>query len=118
MTETPSSESGARHTHNIHPTGITVLYASSSPTVDICFVHGFTGHPERTWQSKKRAINAEPSAQEHNKRAKFGKLISYSYHQNQIRPEFVYWPRGLSLLTPISKASPFLPTILLLFLSN
>ncbi|KAI1427710.1 ankyrin [Xylaria sp. FL1777] len=25
----------------------------------ICFVHGFTGHPERTWRSKKRAINSE-----------------------------------------------------------
>ncbi|KAH7010585.1 uncharacterized protein B0I36DRAFT_300281 [Microdochium trichocladiopsis] len=29
--------------------GISVLYEAENPTIDILFVHGFTGHPERTW---------------------------------------------------------------------
>ncbi|GAB1319392.1 hypothetical protein MFIFM68171_09602 [Madurella fahalii] len=31
--------------------GITVLFEAENPTIDIIFVHGFTGHPERTWTS-------------------------------------------------------------------
>ncbi|RYP93832.1 hypothetical protein DL770_000028 [Monosporascus sp. CRB-9-2] len=31
--------------------GITVLFEAENPTIDILFVHGFTGHPERTWTS-------------------------------------------------------------------
>ncbi|KAJ2985713.1 hypothetical protein NUW58_g5388 [Xylaria curta] len=94
MTETSCSGLGASHTDNIHSTGITVLYAPSSPVVDICFAHGFTGHPVRTWRSKKRAMNTEPSAQKHSRRAKFGKFISRS-HQDDPEPEFMYWPRDL-----------------------
>ncbi|KAK4206213.1 hypothetical protein QBC37DRAFT_435271, partial [Rhypophila decipiens] len=29
--------------------GITILFEAENPTIDILFVHGFTGHPERTW---------------------------------------------------------------------
>ncbi|KAH8890391.1 hypothetical protein GQ53DRAFT_842162 [Thozetella sp. PMI_491] len=34
---------------HISPTGLTVLTRPDSAEVDIVFVHGFTGHPERTW---------------------------------------------------------------------
>ncbi|KAK3898217.1 hypothetical protein C8A05DRAFT_47392 [Staphylotrichum tortipilum] len=30
-------------------TGLTILFEPDEPSVDIVFVHGFTGHPERTW---------------------------------------------------------------------
>ncbi|PKS12515.1 hypothetical protein jhhlp_000722 [Lomentospora prolificans] len=33
--------------------GLTVLYESQRPIVDIVFVHGFTGHPEHTWTKRK-----------------------------------------------------------------
>ncbi|TGJ85233.1 hypothetical protein E0Z10_g3561 [Xylaria hypoxylon] len=104
MTETSSPESGTRYMGDIHPTGMTVLYVPSYPVVDICFVHGFTGHPERTWRSKKRTSNAEPSIQKLGKRAKFSNFISYSHQSDDVseasslvpaRPEFVYWPRDL-----------------------
>ncbi|KAI1163957.1 ankyrin [Nemania serpens] len=58
-------EPGAIYMGSIHPTGITELYIPSSPVVDICFIHGFTGHPERTWPSKKRAINTELPAEKY-----------------------------------------------------
>ncbi|KAK0746428.1 hypothetical protein B0T18DRAFT_368817 [Schizothecium vesticola] len=29
--------------------GVTVVFEAENPTIDILFVHGFTGHPERTW---------------------------------------------------------------------
>ncbi|KAI3318545.1 hypothetical protein HD806DRAFT_526288 [Xylariaceae sp. AK1471] len=34
----------------VHEKGITVLYEALRPAVDLVFVHGFTGHPEKTWR--------------------------------------------------------------------
>ncbi|KAH8889012.1 hypothetical protein GQ53DRAFT_690761, partial [Thozetella sp. PMI_491] len=44
-------------------TGLTVLFEPTDPSVDIVFVHGFTGHPERTWTSKRadtRRVSSNP----------------------------------------------------------
>ncbi|SPN96623.1 uncharacterized protein DNG_00144 [Cephalotrichum gorgonifer] len=38
---------------HVRDVGFTTLYESSHPTVDIVFVHGFTGHPEDTWTLKR-----------------------------------------------------------------
>lgn len=96
---------GFRHTGSVHPTGITALYVPSSPVVDICFVHGFTGHPEKTWASnvsKKRAANDEPPAPVATKRAKLDKIIlpfrqrdSISESSSTTPSVPVYWPRDL-----------------------
>ncbi|KAM7218448.1 hypothetical protein V8F06_006212 [Rhypophila decipiens] len=36
----------------VNDKGISVLFEPLNPTIDIVFVHGFTGHPERTWTLK------------------------------------------------------------------
>ncbi|KAI0450701.1 hypothetical protein F5B21DRAFT_489716 [Xylaria acuta] len=100
MAETPPPEPSPRNMGNIHPTGITELYIPSSPVADICFVHGFTGHPERTWRSKKRDINTELSTEKCPKRKRFpfshqrGDGLGTSSDASA-RPEFMYWPRDL-----------------------
>ncbi|KAI1172101.1 hypothetical protein F4777DRAFT_590802 [Nemania sp. FL0916] len=99
MSGSTSPQPGATYTGQVHPTGMTVLYDPSCPIVDICFVHGFTGHPERTWQSKKRAMNSEPSFQKLSKRAKLGQFtISTSDRGGSAHAEpqsAVFWPRDL-----------------------
>ncbi|KXX80367.1 Protein SERAC1 [Madurella mycetomatis] len=40
----------------IPPTGLSVVFEPDDPSLDIVFVHGFTGHPERTWTKKVDAI--------------------------------------------------------------
>ncbi|KAK3331734.1 hypothetical protein B0T19DRAFT_413885 [Cercophora scortea] len=37
------------------PTGLSVLCEPDEPSIDIVFVHGFTGHPELTWTHKSGA---------------------------------------------------------------
>ncbi|RWA14940.1 hypothetical protein EKO27_g228 [Xylaria grammica] len=90
MTES-SPEPGVRHTGHVHPTGMTVLYVPSCPILDICFVHGFTGHPERTWRSKKRTASAKTSIEKFSKRAKLdllpdviphGRVLTFGYDTN------------------------------------
>ncbi|KAK2766058.1 hypothetical protein FQN54_007573 [Arachnomyces sp. PD_36] len=47
-------------TRPIPSRGLTVLVNPEEPVLDIVFVHGFTGHPERTWAHKKgRAARQE-----------------------------------------------------------
>ncbi|KAK3334214.1 hypothetical protein B0T19DRAFT_148254 [Cercophora scortea] len=40
--------------------GISVFFEAENPTIDIIFVHGFTGHPERTWTSKSPLSKSPP----------------------------------------------------------
>ncbi|RYP71044.1 hypothetical protein DL769_004757 [Monosporascus sp. CRB-8-3] len=82
-------------------TGPTVLFEPNEPTLDIVFIHGFTGHPERTWTSKKGNVRhrnddrivgefAEPPP-------KIRKLnpFSSSHHDKRDAVPAVYWPRDL-----------------------
>ncbi|KAI1498822.1 ankyrin [Biscogniauxia marginata] len=91
-------------TRAIKFTGITELYVPASPTADICFVHGFTGHPELTWRSKKRRAPDIPS--HHSIRRRIGDsfplgLRTSGVESNQVattKPtsaEHVFWPRDL-----------------------
>ncbi|KAK4226273.1 hypothetical protein QBC38DRAFT_510479 [Podospora fimiseda] len=59
---------------NIPPTGLTVVVEPAQALVDIVFIHGFTGHPERTWAHK----SAQPAIPDPR-----------TNHRN------VYWPRDL-----------------------
>ncbi|KAM7192756.1 hypothetical protein V8F33_008217 [Rhypophila sp. PSN 637] len=46
----------------VNDKGITVLFEPLNPTIDIVFVHGFTGHPERTW-TLKDSKHSQPGSQ-------------------------------------------------------
>ncbi|KAI1341152.1 hypothetical protein F5Y15DRAFT_25795 [Xylariaceae sp. FL0016] len=48
---TPTGQADASH-RAISTCGLTTLVEPENPNVDIVFVHGFTGHPERTWTQK------------------------------------------------------------------
>ncbi|KAM7209925.1 hypothetical protein V8F06_014692 [Rhypophila decipiens] len=74
-------------------TGLTVLSEPDEPSVDIVFVHGFTGHPERTWTKKANAqhFSDSPTAHESLERpAKFRRLNPFSTSSTP-----VCWPRDL-----------------------
>ncbi|RYP13683.1 hypothetical protein DL765_006765 [Monosporascus sp. GIB2] len=82
-------------------TGLTVLFEPDEPSLDIVFIHGFTGHPERTWTSKKgnaRHRNDDRVAGEFAEPpAKVRKLnpFSSSHHDKRDTVPAVYWPRDL-----------------------
>ncbi|KAF4627618.1 hypothetical protein G7Y89_g10540 [Cudoniella acicularis] len=70
--------------------GLSVLVNPSRPSLDIVFVHGFTGHPERTWSQKRGASDGQFENDEDGERpSKFRKLLG-----NRIRRS-IYWPRDL-----------------------
>ncbi|KAI5920506.1 hypothetical protein F4810DRAFT_416062 [Camillea tinctor] len=81
--------------YDIPPNGLTVIVSPTEPTLDVVFIHGFTGHPERTWSQKNgRVIGQE---QDEEPPAKIRKINPFSRsHENRsnLRTS-VYWPRDL-----------------------
>ncbi|KAI9784937.1 MAG: hypothetical protein M1839_001132 [Geoglossum umbratile] len=79
------------------PTGLTVVVNPNMPSLDIIFVHGFTGHPERTWTHQRgdprhRTDEEERLVEPPTKRQKLGpfsKSCQKTFHTA------VYWPRDL-----------------------
>ncbi|KAH6847423.1 hypothetical protein B0I37DRAFT_397614, partial [Chaetomium sp. MPI-CAGE-AT-0009] len=51
----------------VHDKGFTVLYEALQPSIDLVFVHGFTGHPRRTWTWEK---TQGPSTKQAKKRGR------------------------------------------------
>ncbi|KAI1772341.1 hypothetical protein F4818DRAFT_454157 [Hypoxylon cercidicola] len=102
MASVPPLGSGAKPLKQIHSTGITELYTPESPVLDVCFVHGFTGHPERTWRSKKRTKRQAPSEPISNPPSK-RKLVDFlprsrqssSSEPTDVAGKYPYWPRDL-----------------------
>ncbi|PSN73262.1 ankyrin [Corynespora cassiicola Philippines] len=91
------SDGGLIRQNPVPPTGLTVLVMPKEPSIDVVFVHGFTGHPERTWTHQKGDLEhrndsdadiAEPSS----KRQKLGPFLK-SRH-TEPRPS-IYWPVDL-----------------------
>ncbi|KAI0888269.1 uncharacterized protein GGS22DRAFT_95525 [Annulohypoxylon maeteangense] len=82
---------------HVSATGLTVLFESNNPTLDIVFIHGFTGHPERTWTSKKggaRHHNDCAGGELAERPHKFRKLNPFSSSHDDSRAP-TYWPRDL-----------------------
>ncbi|KAI0438491.1 hypothetical protein F4803DRAFT_91608 [Xylaria telfairii] len=88
----------------IHPgiipaTGLTVVVPRDNPTLDIVFVHGFTGHPERTWKHKRgdsthsEDDNGETS-EPPSKAPRFNPFKP-AHQSKDSAHSAVYWPRDL-----------------------
>lgn len=80
--------------HIVPANGLTILVEPEVASIDIVFVHGFTGHPERTW--------LQPSPYTYQKQAIAGTKNARSSRFQGIldslkgRPKNnVYWPRDL-----------------------
>ncbi|KAJ9668958.1 hypothetical protein H2201_000784 [Coniosporium apollinis] len=79
--------------------GLSVLVNPDRPALDIVFVHGFTGHPERTWSHKGELCD---DRHEHDdgdveRPSKFRRLLpsTSSNHRRSGVRKAVYWPRDL-----------------------
>ena len=65
----------------------------------IVLVHGFTGHPLRTWKHKTEYVNQNPGqgssdgCQPPTKKARFSAMISF--HKEKPDRKYIYWPRDL-----------------------
>ncbi|KAK3343473.1 hypothetical protein B0T25DRAFT_485826, partial [Lasiosphaeria hispida] len=87
-------------------TGLTVVFdpgESVSTTIDIVFLHGFTGHPVRTWSDKVTAPTVgntanDCSAEPPSKLLK-QHLFSSSRHGRANPTTTVFWPRDLLPIT-------------------
>ncbi|KAI9780188.1 MAG: hypothetical protein M1816_003160 [Peltula sp. TS41687] len=88
--------------HEVIPsTGLKVLVDPDEPSLDIVFIHGFTGHPERTWTHKRGDVrhcnehnNFNESAEPPLKARKLN-LFSRSHQGGGDSYTAVYWPRDL-----------------------
>ncbi|KAK3370549.1 hypothetical protein B0H63DRAFT_504049, partial [Podospora didyma] len=85
--------------------GLTVLFEpDESASLDIVFVHGFTGHPARTWTHKRGDTPSigdngnRGSAQPSSKRRKYNPF-SNSRHGSGDLGTSVYWPQDLLPIT-------------------
>ncbi|GAB1317666.1 hypothetical protein MFIFM68171_07876 [Madurella fahalii] len=92
---------GAEGRGAIPGTGLTVVFEPDEPSLDIVFIHGFTGHPERTWTSKKantRQRNndriAGESVEPPPKIRKLNPFSSSHLDKGDAIPA-TYWPRDL-----------------------
>ncbi|VUC23220.1 unnamed protein product [Clonostachys rosea] len=80
---------------------LNVVVNPDNPRLDIVFVHGFNGHPERTWTHKtvEATSRNEPHGnRRHDRPSKFRKLNPFSEsRQIGIIPHggHIYWPRDL-----------------------
>ncbi|KAJ9136895.1 Ankyrin repeat domain-containing protein 50 [Pleurostoma richardsiae] len=101
----------SRSTHpsgGIPSAGLTVVFEPDEPDgsrLDIVFVHGFTGHPERTWLSKKTGAgresdvaHARKSREPPSKRRRYIPFPT-SRHNEETPKKAVYWPRDLVPIT-------------------
>ncbi|KAH6844621.1 hypothetical protein B0I37DRAFT_327314, partial [Chaetomium sp. MPI-CAGE-AT-0009] len=90
----------------IPETGLTVVFEPDKPSFDIMFIHGFTGHPERTWTSQKASTRqrniddillAAQCVEPPPKRQRIIKPFSGSRLDNDDRDAVpaTYWPRDL-----------------------
>ncbi|KEZ41456.1 Uncharacterized protein SAPIO_CDS7594 [Scedosporium apiospermum] len=78
-------------------TGFSTIVSPDNPALDIVFIHGFRGHPERTWTSggktprQKQSEGASDGSEPQPKRRRL--LTFQSARHSDCEP--VYWPRDL-----------------------
>lgn len=88
----------------IPPAGLTVLFDPHKPSLDIVFIHGFTGHPERTWTHKRGDVrrrnedNNDGELVEPPSKIRRLNPFSRSHHEGGSNTA-VYWPRDLVPVT-------------------
>jgi hypothetical protein len=62
--------------------GLTLVYESQNPLVDIVFVHGLNGHPHRTWTSPRTGafwpVDLLPEVLDQNR----VRILTYGYNAN------------------------------------
>ncbi|RYP73119.1 hypothetical protein DL769_004280 [Monosporascus sp. CRB-8-3] len=89
----------ARHPESIPATGLTVVVPHDNPTLDIVFVHGFTGHPERTWRHKrgdfKQSEGDHDETSEPQCKSRRLNPFSTAHRDKDSAHSAVFWPRDL-----------------------
>ncbi|KAE8423390.1 hypothetical protein BDV36DRAFT_133106 [Aspergillus pseudocaelatus] len=88
---------------NINDSGFTVLQdGGDNPEVDIIFVHGLQGHPQKTWSAVKKeytdATTRKESKQEKTTFLGFLQRLSGAkeiHADCKEEPESIFWPRDL-----------------------
>ncbi|KAH7156057.1 hypothetical protein EDB81DRAFT_716016 [Dactylonectria macrodidyma] len=84
----------------IPATGLTVVVPHDDPALDIVFVHGFTGHPERTWRHKRgdprqSENDIDDTSEPQPKARRFNPFPTFRPDNNAVYSSSVYWPRDL-----------------------
>ncbi|RYP32296.1 hypothetical protein DL767_005271 [Monosporascus sp. MG133] len=89
----------ARNPEIIPATGLTVVVPHDNPTLDIVFVHGFTGHPERTWSHKrgdsKQSEDDHDETSEPQSKSRRLNPFSTAHRDKDSAHSAVFWPRDL-----------------------
>lgn len=82
---------------SIPATGLTVVAEPLEPSIDVVFVHGFTGHPERTWAHKKGDAKISKDEVSLDERASKSRRLNTFLSLNQATSahQEVYWPRDV-----------------------
>ncbi|KIW94840.1 uncharacterized protein Z519_04818 [Cladophialophora bantiana CBS 173.52] len=75
--------------------GLSLLVAPERPSIDIVFIHGFNGHPERTWRHKGDAGNPRDLGEDRGdeRPRKFQKILDSTKISRDRKS--VYWPKDL-----------------------
>ncbi|KAK7415644.1 hypothetical protein QQZ08_012284 [Neonectria magnoliae] len=101
MERVASQAPGPHGSRPVETTGLTVLREPGAAILDIVLVHGFNGHPERTWTYKgddtdSLRTNTDPAEDASDRPPKFRKL-NFSNHRQPKQPSRfeVCWPRDL-----------------------
>ncbi|KAK3201466.1 hypothetical protein GRF29_185g1063651 [Pseudopithomyces chartarum] len=81
----------------ISSTGLSTVVDPAQPRLDIVFVHGFTGHPERTWSCPRvDRSHADPAMEPPSKRQKLTQsLQTITGRTEEKSASMVFWPRDL-----------------------
>ncbi|KAK6856638.1 hypothetical protein PG995_006825 [Apiospora arundinis] len=91
---------GSRTNVQIPANGLTTVIEPTQPSVDIVFIHGFTGHPERTWTKAKGDIDRSdvgsttPAIERPHKIRKLNILPNDKPNPSH-GSRSVFWPRDL-----------------------
>ncbi|KAH7013508.1 hypothetical protein EDB80DRAFT_374121 [Ilyonectria destructans] len=84
----------ASRQHAITPTGLTVVVDPNEPSLDIVFIHGFKGHPERTWTYKNSKQVEQTEAIEPKNRSRH--VLSRVYRgRTSTENAGTFWPQYL-----------------------
>ncbi|KAK8099504.1 uncharacterized protein PG998_012745 [Apiospora kogelbergensis] len=91
---------GTRKHLPIPATGLHTVVEPAEPSLDIVFVHGFTGHPERTWAKAKgdmEHVDGEASTSPAERPPKVRKFNPFSGSTANGGHGYrsVFWPRDL-----------------------